>query len=206
LPNKQFMEMTGHLCSDARPSRYLNGLLASGAWNDYPFSMLAELQKTPQSPRHHPEGNVWKHTCLVVDQAARVKDQSGDPAAFMWAALLHDIGKPGTTRKRREKITSYGHDKAGMHLAVQFLSALTEDRALIERAAALVRYHMQPLFVTEEMPFAEIAAMKRETDPREVALLGYCDRMGRTGSDAGAERVHALAFLRKCGIRGELRI
>lgn len=204
-PQEQFLEMTSHLCSDPQPSAYLNGLLASGQLEQYPFSLLSELKKTPQSPLHHPEGSVWNHTCLVVDQAARVREQSGDQTAFLWAALLHDIGKPETTRERRGKITSYDHDKAGMRLAREFLSALTDDYTLIERVGRLVRYHMQPFFVVKGLPFAEVGAMKRETDVREVALLGYCDRMGRTNSSSQAECACTREFLQKCGA-GDVRL
>jgi len=197
---ERFIEMTEHLCSDQQPSVYVNTLLADGQLEQYPFSMLSALKETPQSPTHHPEGAVWNHTCLVLDQAAQVREQSGYSSAFMWAALLHDIGKPATTRKRRGRITSYDHDKVGMDLAVEFLTALTDDQALIQRVGKLVRYHMQPLFVVKDMPFAELDAMKREIDVREIGLLGYCDRMGRTNSVAQTERSHIRGFLQKCGV------
>ena len=197
---RRFAEMTKHLCTDQQPSIYLKSLLDAGSLEDYPFNMLGALDKTPQSPIHHPEGNVWNHTCLVVDEAAKVRDKSSHPTAFMWAALLHDIGKPGTTRKRRGKITSYDHDKTGRDLAIEFLRALTDDEVLIQQVARLVRYHMQPLFVQKDMPFADMEAMKRDIDVEEVALLSYCDRMGRLHSDAETERSHTKAFLNKCRI------
>jgi len=190
--------MTEHLCSDPKPSHYWNTLLAEGKLEEYPFSMLLLLPKTEQSKVHHPEGNVWNHTLLVVDEAARVREKSRDPVAFMWAALLHDIGKPVTTRTRRGRITAYDHDKKGEALAEEFLSALTKDQALIRTVGKLVRYHMQPLFVIKDLPFAEIAAMNRETDIGEIALLSFCDRMGRTNSDAQAERKKSEVFLQKC--------
>lgn len=195
-----YSEMTVHLLTDERPSQFLNVLLSSGRLNDPPFSMLAALRDTPQSPVHHPEGSVWNHTCLVVDQAARLRGRSRNPAALLWAALLHDIGKPPTTRERRGKLTSYDHDKAGRELAREFLSALTDDQALIGQVCALVRWHMQPLFVAQQMPYADLPAMIREADVREVALLGYCDRMGRGGSGASEARAAVRLFLRKCGV------
>lgn len=136
---------------------------------------------------------------MVVDQAAKVRAQSNDEQAFLWAALLHDIGKPDTTSVRRGKITSYDHDKVGMRLAEEFLSALTEDKALARRIVMLVRYHMQPFFVLKNLPFAQTEDMKRETDVREIALLSYCDRMGRTGASEREERMSMQKFLQKCG-------
>lgn len=195
----RFQEITQHLCSDARPSVYLTEQLHNGGFAEAPFSMLLELEHTEQSPIHHPEGHVWNHTCLVVDEAARVRAQSAYPMAFMWAALLHDIGKPSTTRVRRGRITSYDHDKVGMRLAIEFMEALTDDRALITQVGKLVRYHMHPLFVLKNLPFANMDAMKRDIDLQEIALLSYCDRMGRTNADSKTEYHRSLEFLEKCG-------
>ncbi|MPN32291.1 hypothetical protein SDC9_179769 [bioreactor metagenome] len=149
------------------------------------------------------------HTQAVADYTERIAEMEGcsERRIFLLktAALLHDIGKPETTRERRGKITSYDHDKAGMRLAREFLSALTDDYTLIERVGRLVRYHMQPFFVVKGLPFAEVGAMKRETDVREVALLGYGDRMGRTNSSSQAECACTREFLQKCGA-GDVRL
>lgn len=198
-PRQLFEETDAHLLADARPSAYLNGLPDEILDSEFPFSMLGRLKRTMQPPRHHPEGSVWNHTMLVVDEAARVRERSADPRAFLWAALLHDIGKPETTRVRGDRITSYDHDKLGAERAEQFLSAFGGDREWIRRVCSLVRYHMQLLFVVRAMPFADIPAMKRETDVREVALLGFCDRAGRLGADREAEKETARLFLLRCG-------
>jgi putative nucleotidyltransferase with HDIG domain len=42
----------------------------------------------------------------------------------MWAALLHDIGKPDTTKQYKGRITSYDHDKAGALIARKFYQNL----------------------------------------------------------------------------------
>ncbi len=180
---------------DAKPSETLEALLRNGALDAFPFSMLSRLQHVPQSPTHHPEGNVWKHTMLVVDEAAFVKASAGDPLAFMWAALLHDIGKATTTQRRKGRITSYDHDKAGAALVRRFFACLTEDADFVGRVAALVRWHMQILFVVKGLPFADVAGMKRECDPRDVARLGLCDRLGRGRADRDAEEETIARFL-----------
>jgi putative nucleotidyltransferase with HDIG domain len=198
--NEQFIEMTEHLCSDAQPSCYWKTLMAEGKLKEYPLVMLFDLQKTEQSKLHHPEGNVWNHTCLVVDEAAKVREKSSDPTVFMWAALLHDIGKPSTTRMRRGRITAYDHDKQGQALSEEFLRVFTEDQELIQKVGKLVRYHMQPLFVLKGLPFAEVGKMKRETNLQDIALLSYCDRMGRTNSDEEEEGRKTREFLQKCTI------
>ena len=158
--------------------------------------VLRRLKDTPQSPVHHPEGNVWNHTMLVVDEAAKRRAESRCPAALMWAALLHDIGKPDTTRVRRGKITSYDHDKVGAELARRFLSGFSMEPAMIDRVCALVRFHMQVLFAAKGLPFGDAAGMKAHADIQEVALLGLCDRMGRLHADLEEETENIRTFLR----------
>lgn len=134
---------------------------------------------------------------LVLNEAAKLKGESSDKKAFMWAALLHDIGKPDTTQVRRGRITSYDHDKAGSVLAEQFLRQLTEDRDFIHKTSGLVRWHMQILFVVNNLPFADVKSMKRRVNIRDVALLGLCDRLGRMHADADKELKTIETFLDK---------
>lgn len=115
-----FSQIEVHLLNDDKPSEYLNAVYNDPMFRQYPFDMLYKLKKTEQSKVHHPEGNVWNHTMLVVDEAAQAKAKSRNPVVFMWAALLHDIGKPGTTRIRKGRITAYDHDKLGAELSVRF--------------------------------------------------------------------------------------
>lgn len=198
MPQTLFQEVERCLMEAEAPSKTLQAYLEAGKFAVFPFDRLLEQQRTEQSPIHHPEGNVWNHTLLVVDQAARRKAQSTNARAFMWAALLHDIGKPAATKIRRGKITAYDHDKIGAVLAKEFLSALTADTALIEQVAALVRYHMQLLFVLKDLPFQDIEGMKASVSIRDVALLGLCDRLGRTGAQEIDEEENAARFLEKC--------
>ena len=181
-----------------KPSITLNDFLEAGNFQSYPFEMLQRLRFTDQSPIHHPEGNVWNHTLLVTDHAAKRKAQSTDPKVFMWAALLHDIGKPAATKIRKGRITAYDHDKIGADLAREFLSVFIKDSDLIDRVAWLVRYHMQPLFVIKDLPFKDIQGMKKHVNIHDVALLGLCDRLGRTGSQTEQEEQSMARFLEAC--------
>ena len=181
LEYKQMIEDA--LMNLEQPSTLLNQLLDEPWMKEEPFHRLYQLNKTEQSPIHHPEGNVWKHTMLVVNEAAKIKHLSTQPRVFMWAALLHDLGKPATTRNRKGKITAYNHDSVGAPLVVEFLQALGEEEDFIQKVTAMVRWHMQVMYVTKDLPFAQTDQMLKEVDPKEISLLGYCDRMGRTGID-----------------------
>ncbi len=175
-----FIELESHLMSDHKPSNYFSELSKTGIFAvQYPYTLLGELMEVPQSPKHHPEGSVWNHTMLVLDNAAERKHLSQNPKVLMWSALLHDLGKACTTKLTKGKITSYDHDKWGESLSVKFLKEFTSDEKFINQVSKMVRWHMQILFVTKGLPFADIEKMAAEVSIDEVALFGLCDRLGR---------------------------
>lgn len=192
-----FDQIEYHLLHDEHPSEYLEQISREPWFLDYPFSMLGKMKETLQSKRYHPEGSVWNHTMMVVDEAAKRKIESKDARILMWAALLHDIGKPAVTKVRKEKITAYNHDAEGEHLTEDFLSCFSSDSSYIKSVAKLVKYHMHVLYVTNRLPFGDIEGMKRETDIGEIALLGFCDRIGRGGSILEDETKAVRQFQKK---------
>jgi poly(A) polymerase len=52
---------------------------------------VAKLKGVEQPPQYHPEGDVWTHTLMLLDQL-----ELGCPMTLAWGVLLHDIGKPAT--------------------------------------------------------------------------------------------------------------
>lgn len=190
-----FDNMTEHLLTDEKPSVYIEELGRQGILKKYPFTLLNQLKDTEQSPKYHPEGSAWNHTMLVLDEAARLRDQSRNPKALLWSALLHDIGKPGTTHRKKGRITSYDHDKAGEILCIEFLKQFTEDSDFIEAVAAMVRYHMHMLYVLKKLPYADMKGLRSRVDKSELALLCLCDRLGRTGADTQEEEKEYREFL-----------
>jgi len=194
-----FHKIDLHLCGDIKPSAYVQALNTPAFMREYPFTMLSCLKTVGQSPQHHPEGSVWNHTMLVLDEAALRKEQATDVRVFMWAALLHDMGKAKTTRTRNGKITAYDHDKVGAALARDFLMEFAPPE-FIFRVSSLVRWHMQILYVTKSMRFADLDAMRQETDLHDVALLGLCDRLGRGNARRSVEERTVSEFLRQAGL------
>ena len=179
---EKYSEFDYHLMRDEIPSDYFNETNKIEVFEKiYPYTLIGELKKIPQSPQYHPEGNVWNHTMLVVDNAAKRKETSKNPRVFMWSALLHDLGKTPTTQIRKGKITSYDHDIIGEKLSTEFLQVFTEDKEFIDQVAKMVRWHMQILHVVKGLPYANIEKMTSEVSITEIALLGLCDRLGRGG-------------------------
>lgn len=191
-----FTETDAHLLTDKQPSLYFQSLDEQAFI--YPFTMLSRLKTVPQSPQYHPEGNVWNHTMLVIDEAAARREQAGDGRAFMWAALLHDIGKAVTTRRRKGKITAYDHEKAGADMAREFLSGFAGEE-FTAKVCALVRWHMQILFMSKKPDIKQ--QMKREADINDIALLGLCDRLGRKGINRREEEQKVRDFLKNASAK-----
>ncbi|NLJ97402.1 MAG: HDIG domain-containing protein [Clostridiales bacterium] len=180
-----FDEISKHLLEDESPSLYFCGL--DKEMKKYPLNLLEKLKDVEQSPKYHPEGNVWNHTMMVVDEAAKVREESHDGKVFMWAALLHDIGKPETTRVRKGRITSYDHDKVGANISKLFLESYTKDKDFINKVSMMVKYHMHMLYVLKGLPFGNPSQMIKDTDIHDLALLCRCDRLGRIGADLNKE-------------------
>lgn len=115
--------------------------------------------------------------------ASEYKKYASDEKVFMWAALLHDIGKLTTTRIRKNRITSYDHDREGKDIAMEFLNEVTNDEEFKTKVVNLVRWHMQPLFYDKNLPFFQPQEMINDVEYKEVALLSLCDRLGRGNLD-----------------------
>lgn len=142
LPKERvFEEFNKLLLKAEKPSMGLEFLKDSG-WLCH-FPELGALVGCSQNPEWHPEGDVWEHTKLTVDAAAQLKKQLPEEwqLAYMYGALLHDVGKPSTTS---QDLTAYGHDSAGVPLAKAFMERLCNNTALIGRVVKVVKVHMRP--------------------------------------------------------------
>ena len=134
------------LLKSKRPSLGIRWLKEIGKLKE----VLPELAATcgiEQGVEYHPEGDVFEHTMQAIDAAARLPIESEFKRRIMlYAALCHDLGKVSTTEKGSDgRITSIGHDLAGVQLAKQMLKRITDNRELITAVAKLVRYHMAPI-------------------------------------------------------------
>lgn len=148
-----------------------------------PFLALCVMERTEQSPSHHPEGNVWIHTMMVVDEAAKLRKYSNDPICLMWAAFLHDVGKPDATRVRKGRLTAYQHDQMAEPHIRELLQYSTLTKEQIQTIQNLVWYHMHMMFVLKKMPYADLPGLASKVDKREICLLSYSDRVGRKNSN-----------------------
>ena len=131
------------------------------------FEMLAELgilkvvlpevdamRGVEQPKQFHPEGDVFVHTMLLLSHAAwRTPD-------LMWAALLHDVGKPRTQTFKDGVPHFYGHEVLGADMAAEILTRLRFSSASIDTITAAIRHHMR---------FASVHVMKKAKWMRIIA-------------------------------------
>jgi len=145
LPKERvFEEMSKLLLKSPKPSVGLQALDDMGVL-DQQMSELKQLQSTHQRGDYHAEGDVFEHTKMVVDEAAKISKnfkRGKDRQIIMLAALCHDLGKPATTD---EKGSAFGHSKAGLEPTKQLLNKFTDDKEIIDIVLSLVEHHLIPL-------------------------------------------------------------
>ena len=109
------------------------------------FPELEALVGVQQDPRWHPEGDVWRHTLLVMDAFAadRIDDEWED-LVVGFACLCHDLGKATSTAWSDGRWRSPGHEQEGERPTRSFLERLTGQRRLIDQVLPLVLHHMKP--------------------------------------------------------------
>jgi poly(A) polymerase len=97
---------------------------------------IKAMQGVEQPPEYHPEGDVWTHTLMMLDQLEH------RTSTLAFGILLHDVGKPPTFRVA-ERIRFDGHAEVGTEMARQILERFRFSRHDTEQVAALVANHMR---------------------------------------------------------------
>ncbi len=154
------------------------------------FPELEALVGVPQDPEWHPEGDCWVHNQMVIDEAARLRDGSGDDEALMFGALLHDVGKPVTTATTDGRVRSPNHDVRGVELAARFLERMRAPNELVARVGALVEHHLAPALFSKNLASAKgYRRLARKLGAAGVtaellARVARSDHFGRTTEEA----------------------
>ena len=187
-PERIGEEMRKLLLLGTRPSLGLNFLRDAQLLRFFPE--LQALIGVAQDPKWHPEGDVWVHTLMVVDEAAQLRDGGPDDFAMMLGALCHDLGKPATTFVDGEHIRSPAHDEAGIAPSKSLLSRFHVPRRVSVQVEALVRHHLAPaLFVSQGTGAKGYRRLARKLDtagvsPALLLRVATADHLGRTTPDA----------------------
>jgi tRNA nucleotidyltransferase (CCA-adding enzyme) len=184
-----FGEIQKLLLEARRPSR---GLALLREWEMLPAVApeLIPLIGTPQDPEWHPEGDVWIHTLMAMDQAVPLLDGLDTPHALavMLGTLCHDLGKPATTQMLDGRLRSYGHEEAGLAPTNALLDRWNVHRLhgydVRGQVLGLVGNHLKPGQFYDDRDRAGDGAIRRLARKCEPALLyrvARADCLGRTG-------------------------
>ena len=128
-----FLE-TKKALSEYQPSRYFYFLQMIGALQVV-FPEIHALVGKTQPYQHHPEGDAFIHTMMVLDEAS--KDTKDVLTRF--CALTHDLGK-GTTYI--DKLPSHhGHEQRGVDVIKEMCERLKFPSEFASHAMLVSKYH-----------------------------------------------------------------
>ncbi len=130
---------------------------------------ISAMKGVEQSPEFHPEGDVFVHTLLLLDNLP-------NPCSLTlaWGALLHDVGKPPTFRVAPDRIRFDDHVEVGVKMAEEVCRRLRFSNDETEQILALVDNHMR---------FAHATRMKESTLKRFIRLPGFDEHLALHRAD-----------------------
>ena len=181
LPRERVeQEIKKALLKSEKPSVFFEVLHQSRQLHDW-FPEVQALIGVNQSPKHHLEGDVWNHTMLVLDEAAKLRHRTENPFGFMLAALTHDFGKAICSEETDGVIHSYDHETKGLPLVEAFLGRFTRETKLIRYVMNLTQLHMKPNVMARARSAIKSTnkLFDRAEDPEALICMALADDRGR---------------------------
>ncbi len=172
-PERIAQELTRMLTGPS-PSRALDLMRETGLLDEF-LPEISALHGVPQPPDYHPEGDVWTHTLLMLEEL-----ETSD-AALALAVLLHDVGKPRAMRRTGGRVRFHGHDRIGMEMAREILERLRFSRAIIDKVATMVLGHMK-FFDAPRMKPATLKRFMRQAHFEDLLELHRLDKLAADGN------------------------
>jgi poly(A) polymerase len=117
---------------------------------------ISAMKGVQQPPEFHPEGDVFVHTLLLLEELPHPCSPT-----LAWGALLHDVGKPSTFRVAPDRIRFDNHVDVGVKMAEEICRRLRFSNDVAEQVLALVANHMR---------FAHVPRMKESTFKKFVRM------------------------------------
>jgi putative nucleotidyltransferase with HDIG domain len=146
---------------------------------------VARMRGVEQPPQFHPEGDVWVHTLMLLEQL-----EPGSSPTLAWGALLHDVGKPPTFRRAPDRIRFDGHVEVGVAMAAEICRRFRFSNEETRQILALVENHMR---------FMDAGRMKASTLKRFFRLPGFEEHLALHRMDclAGSGDLEHWEFVRE---------
>jgi len=168
------------------------------------FPHAAAMSACPQDVVYHGEGDVWTHTCMVVDRlvgsgVSTLPAERREP--LMLAAWLHDVGKPVTTirewdeTEQRERIRQPKHSPVGADMAWRDLVDAGASAEFAMKVHGLIFWHQRPYFMFQQKNMLRRAiAFSCEGIWSDLLRLARADTTGRIAPNID-ESLEALDLL-----------
>ncbi len=146
---------------------------------------VARMKGVEQPPQFHPEGDVWTHTLLLLDQL-----EAGCALTLAWGALLHDVGKPPTFRRGPDRIRFDGHVEVGVAMGAEICRRFRFSNEETRQIVALIENHMR---------FMDAGRMKASTLKRFFRLPRFEEHLALHRMDclAGSGNLENWEFVRE---------
>jgi len=146
---------------------------------------IAAMKGVEQPPEFHPEGDVFVHTLLLLDNLPQPC-----PVTLAWGALLHDVAKPPTFRRAPDRIRFDEHAAIGVKMAEAICQRLRFSNDDTEHILALVSNHMR---------FGDVERMKASTFKKFIRLPRFEQhlQLHRLDCEASHRSLRLYDFTRK---------
>lgn len=146
------------------------------------FKEIYNLIGALQPPEHHPEGDSFNHTMMVVDKAAELTDD----LEIRFSALVHDLGK-GLTPKN-EYPHHYGHEIKGVDAVVKFGNRIKAPKRWIECGKVACREHMRGGIFYKMKPSKKVEFIERVAKSviglHGLQIVVYSDKLSSRNIDS----------------------
>jgi poly(A) polymerase len=130
---------------------------------------ISAMKGVEQPPQFHPEGDVFAHTLLLLENLP-----TPCSPALAWGALLHDVGKPPTFRVAPDRIRFDGHVEVGVKMAEEICRRLRFSACETEQVLALIDNHMR---------FGQATRMKESTLKKFLRMPHFDEHMSLHRAD-----------------------
>lgn len=144
---------------------------------------ISAMKGVEQPPQYHPEGDVWVHTCMMLDGIP-----AGSTMTLAWGVLLHDVGKPPTFRSAAEtgdRIRFDGHVEVGIRMGEEICRRLKMSSNETEQILSLIANHMR---------FKDATQMRAATLKRFVRMPKFEEHLALHRLDCLSSHRHLETF------------
>ena len=141
---------------------------------------ISAMKGVAQPPEFHPEGDVFVHTLLLLENLP-----SPCPVTLAWGALLHDVGKPPTFRVAPDRIRFDNHVEVGVKMAEEICRHLRFSTDDTDQILALVNNHMR---------FGHVSRMKESTLKKFLRLPEFDEHLALHRADCLASHRNLTTY------------